>query len=100
MSSTHNHCFSHHHYQAWCHQIFFVNNTKNICNFFSFEATEMVLKSKWGRTQPEIQPSSDREQDVSRKPLEVSRNALRAEITYDPLVAHNAFIYDTTNNFN
>ena len=28
MSSTHNHCFSHHHYQAWCHQIFFVNNTK------------------------------------------------------------------------
>ena len=50
----------------------------------------MVLKSKWGRIQPEIQPSSDREQDVSRKPLEVSRNALRAEITYDTLVAHSA----------
>ena len=28
MSSTHNHCSSQHHYQAWCHQIFFVNNTK------------------------------------------------------------------------
>ena len=28
MSSTHNHCLFHHHYQAWCHQIFFVNNTK------------------------------------------------------------------------
>ena len=51
----------------------------------------MVLKSKWG---------SDREQDVSRKPFEVSRNALRTEITYDPLVAHKTFIYDTTNNFN
>ena len=28
MSSTHNLCFSHHHYQTWCHQIFFVNNIK------------------------------------------------------------------------
>ena len=26
----------------------------------------------------------------SMKPLEVSRDALRAEITYDPLVAHSA----------
>ena len=50
----------------------------------------MVLKSKWGRIQPEIQPSSDREQDVSRKPLEVSRDALRDEITYDSLLAHSA----------
>ena len=24
-------------------------------NFFSFQATEMVLTSKWGRIQPEIQ---------------------------------------------
>ena len=60
----------------------------------------MALKSKWGRIQPEIQPSSDRKQDISRKPLEVSRNALRAKITYEPLVAHNAFIYDTTDTFN
>ena len=70
---------------------------KNICSqkiFVSPEVLtpEMVLQSKWGRTQPEIQPSSDREQDVSRKPLEVSRNALRAEITYDPLVAHSALL--------
>ena len=41
MSSTHNHCFSHHHYQAWCHQIFFVNNTKIF-------VTPSVLKlQKW-----------------------------------------------------
>ena len=41
MSSTHNHCFPHHHYQAWCHQIFFVNNTKIF-------VTSSVLKlQKW-----------------------------------------------------
>ena len=39
--SSHNHCFSHHHYQAWCHQIFFVNNTKIF-------VTPSVLKlQKW-----------------------------------------------------
>ena len=37
------------------------SNRKNICcqkifgNFFSFQATEMVLTSEWGRIQPEIQ---------------------------------------------
>ena len=41
MSSTHNHWFSHHHYEAWCHQIFFVINTKIF-------VTSSVLKlQKW-----------------------------------------------------
>ena len=46
----------------------------------------MVLTSKCGRIQPETQIKLGREQDVSRKPLEVSRDALRAE----PLVAYSA----------
>ena len=33
----------------------FCQKYKNICNFISFEATEMVLTSKWGRIQPGIQ---------------------------------------------
>ena len=50
----------------------------------------MVLSSKWGRIQLEIQIWPDKVVAGSRKPLEVSRDALRAEITYDPLVAHSA----------
>ena len=55
-------------------------------NFLSFQATEMVLThtSKWGRIQPEIQIQADQaacQLDRSLKPLEVSRDALRAEIT-------------------
>ena len=42
--------------------------------------------------QPETQNKLGREQDVSRKPLEVSRDALRAEITYDPLIARSAMV--------
>ena len=45
----------------------------------------MVLISKWGKIQPEIQ-SFGCEQDVGRKPLD----ALRADITVDPLVARSA----------
>ena len=43
MSSTHNHCFSHHHYQAWCHQIFFVNNTKIFVTPSVFKLQEWFL---------------------------------------------------------
>ena len=72
-------------------EIFFVK--KKFDNFLSFQATEMVLThtSKLGRIQPEIQIQADQaacELEWSLKPLEVSRDALlRAEISYDPLVA-------------
>ena len=35
--------------------IIFCQKHKNIFNSFSFEATEMVITSEWGRIQPEIQ---------------------------------------------
>ena len=59
MSSTHNHCFSHHHYQAWCHQIFFVNNTKIF-------VTPSVLKlQKWFLHQNGVESNQKSKSDDS-----------------------------------
>ena len=58
MSSTHNHCFSHHHYQAWCHQIFFVNNTKIF-------VTSSVLKlQKWFLHQNGVESNQESKSDM------------------------------------
>ena len=58
MSSTHNHCFSHHHYQAWCHQIFFVNNTKIF-------VTSSVLKlQKWFLHQNGVESNQKSKSDM------------------------------------
>ena len=53
MSSTHNHSSSYQFYQDWCHQIFFsrqyakyfLSKIQNVCNSFSFKATELVLQN-------------------------------------------------------
>ena len=53
MSSTHNHCFSHHHYQAWCHQIFFVNNTKIFVTPSVLKLQKWFLHHTFDRSQKE-----------------------------------------------
>ena len=58
MSSTHNHCFSHHHYQALCYQIFFVNNTKIF-------VTSSVLKlQKWFLHQNGVESNQKSKSDM------------------------------------
>ena len=60
MSSTHNHCFSHHHNEAWCHQIFFVNNTKIF-------VTPSVLKiQKWFLHQNGIESNQKSKSDMCK----------------------------------
>ena len=54
-------------------------------NFFSFQATEMVLTSKWGRIQPEIQIWPD--QVVASSSLEAQNMRKRS---YGTLEAHSA----------
>ena len=58
MSSTHNHCFSHQHYLAWCHQIFFVNNSKIF-------VTPSVLKlQKWFLHQNGVESNQESKSDM------------------------------------
>ena len=58
--NTHNHCFSHHHYQAWCHQIFFVNNTKIF-------VTSSVLKlQKWFLHQNGVESNQKSKYDLTK----------------------------------
>ena len=59
MSSTHNHCFSHHHYQAWCHQIFFVNNTK------IFVTPSVFKLQKWFLHQNGVESNQESKSDDS-----------------------------------
>ena len=60
---------------------------QNICNSFSFEATEMVLTSKWGRIKPEIQIWPDQVVAASWKSRTCGKNAHTAEIAYRTLMA-------------
>ena len=66
---------------------------------------KIFLTSKWARIQPEIQIWPDHTNQVvamsrtlagSPWKSEVSRDALIAEITYDTLVAHSAFLHTGT----
>merc|ERR1711923_136982 len=51
-------CFSHHHYQAWCHQIFFVNNKKIF-------VTSSVLKlQKWFLHQNGVESNQESKSDM------------------------------------
>ena len=59
MSSTHNHCFSHHHYQTWCHQIFFVNNTK------IFVTPSVFKLQKWFLYQNGVESNQESKSDDS-----------------------------------